>query len=106
MLKKARELKIGDLFRLHVYGQVLTAQPVADGERIRIKIGLEDQGQRRQHGVLSGRRRDGLEFTDAGHVVEFLCPPGRAFRTIEDWDDDDGDEIEVGPVPTPEDELI
>jgi len=41
-------------------------------------------------------------------VVEFLCLPSRAFRIIENWDDDDGDgdEIEIGPVPTPEDELV
>jgi hypothetical protein len=108
MLKKARDLKTGDLFRLHVYGEVLNASPVAGGKRIQIKIGLEDQGQRRQRGVLSGLRQDGLEFTDNGHVVEFLCLPSRAFRIIENWDDDDGDgdEIEIGPVPTPEDELV
>jgi hypothetical protein len=105
-MKKARDLEVGDVFRLHIYGEVLSRAPVADGKRIKIKIVLEDQGQRRQRGALIvARQPGGLEFTDAGCVLEFLCLPGRTFHLIEWWDDDD-DEVEVGPVPTPEDELV
>ena len=35
MKRKARELKVGDLFRLHVYGEVIAAAPVAEGKRMK-----------------------------------------------------------------------
>jgi hypothetical protein len=98
--RKASELCIGDIFRLHIYGEVVAVAPVAGGKRIKTRITLEDQGQRANRGELGkGLHRD-LEFTDAGHVLEFLCRPSRMFHLIVDWGDDgDDDEIETGPVP-------
>src|SRR5215475_9680939 len=85
---KARDLSVGDIFRLHVYGEVLAVTSVADGKRVKVKIALEDQGRRRNHGTVTpdeernNPRKNRLEFTDTGHVLEFLCPPGRTFRLI------------------------
>jgi hypothetical protein len=50
-------------FNLFVRAEVSS---VADGKRIKTKMLLRDQPT-------------GLEFTDAGCVIEFLCPPGRPF---------------------------
>jgi hypothetical protein len=94
---------------MHVYGEVLSVGPVADGKRVKIKLALEDQGRRSNSGVpmineARGKSRIDLEFTDSGHVLEFLCRPGREFRLIEWWDDDDdgGDDVGLGPVLSPE----
>jgi hypothetical protein len=117
MFRKARDLSVGDIFRMHVYGEVLNVASVADGKRIKVKLALESQGRRNNSGVpvsIGGRLLSAphepstdLEFTDNGHVLEFLCRPGRKFHLIE-WgdDDDDDDDIEVGPIPSPEDELV
>ena len=43
--RKAKDLRVGDVFRLHVYGIVTGAFSVANGKRVRIKIELEDQGR-------------------------------------------------------------
>jgi hypothetical protein len=94
--RKASELSAGDMFRMHIHGEVVAATPVAGGKRIKIRIALEDQGQRGNCGWLGEGLHRGLEFTDAGHVLEFLCRPGRLFKCIVDWDDD---EDEVEPVP-------
>jgi len=51
MQRKARDLSVGDVFRLHVYGEVLSIAPVANGRRIKIKLALENQGRRRNSGV-------------------------------------------------------
>jgi hypothetical protein len=115
MHRKARDLSVGDIFRMHVYGEVLSVASVADGKRIKVKLALENQGRRDNSGVpvsiggrLFSRPRQNpytdLEFTDNGHVLEFLCRPGRGFRLIEwgDDDDDDGDDVEHGPVLSPE----
>jgi hypothetical protein len=104
--KKARELVVGDVFRMHIYGEVIAISSVADGKRVKIRIGLEDQGHRTNGGPGFKEANGTLEFTDAGHVLEFLCRPGRKFHTYDDWsDDDDADEGE--PIePTPPHELI
>ena len=103
--RKARDLSVGEVFRLHVYCEVLSVTPVANGKRIKIKIQLEDQGQRANRGTLSAARsrNPGIEFTDDGHTLEFLCPPGRTFHLTE-WygDDDDDDDGEDDPVLPPE----
>lgn|SRR5262249_14150007 len=104
MFRKACDLFVGDIFRLHVYGEVLAVASVAGGKRMKIKIELENQGRRNNSGGVTPneKRRSKLEFTDTGHVLEFLCPPGRVFRLIE-WDDDnDDDEIEAEKGPAPE----
>ena len=82
-MTKARELSVGDAFRLHVTGEVVQASPVADGKRIKIKILLEHQ-------------TTGLEFLDSGCVLEFICKPGRVFCV---WNDDDDDDDRVDPDP-------
>ena len=111
MLKKARNLAIGDVFRLHVYGQVLEAANVADGKLVKIKIELENQGRRGPSGrvgpptilVGTGTYLDGmqtvsrqlreyssgdyLEFTDIGYALEFICRSARTFH-VYDYDDD------------------
>jgi hypothetical protein len=98
MLKKARDLAAGDLFRLHVYGEVLAVSPVGDGKRVKIKIELENQGRRANSGASHDGSAGALEFTDAGYVLEFICRPGRTFQVYSDvgWDAD-GDAVE--PVP-------
>jgi hypothetical protein len=97
-ITKARDLEIGDTFRLHVHGQVLAVESVADGKRMRIKIELEDQGRRRNSGTLTnGPSRAAIEFTDNGHVLEFLCRPGREFQVKDDWWDGDDDDAEPCP---------
>lgn len=103
--KRARDLVAGDVFRLHVYGEVLEVSRVAQGKRIKIKLELENQGRRSNSGFTSGDpSAGGLEFTDAGYVLEFLCRPGRTFHVhdYDDWDDDSGDE----PAPSSPRELI
>jgi hypothetical protein len=99
--KKARNLVAGDVFRLHVYGEVLAVSQVADGKRIKVKIELENQGRRDNRELTFSGKPSGLEFTDAGYVLEFLCHPSRSFHVYsdDDWDDDDGDDIEPEPIP-------
>jgi hypothetical protein len=104
MRKKARDLVVGDVFRMHIYGEVIAISRVADGKRVKIRIGLEDQGHRTNRDLGFKEGNGTLEFTDAGHILEFLCRPGREFHTYDDWDDDDEDEFE--PEPTPPHELI
>lgn len=102
---KARNLSVGNLFRLHVYGEVLTVSSVAGGKRIKVKIALEDQGQRANRGTLScnEERKPELEFTDAGHTLEFLCSPGRTFHLIIDSGDGYDDDFEGEPPPDDDD---
>jgi hypothetical protein len=92
MRKTARELTVGDVFFMEIYGEVVALEPVANGKRIKIQIALQDQRQ--------------LEFTDAGHVLEFLWRPGRSFPTWGDDDDDDDGGDDFTPAPSPEDELV
>jgi len=99
---KARELSIGDVFRMHVCGEVVAVDLVADGKRVKVRLALENQGRRCNSGFLGSDRDHSLQFTDAGCTLEFLCRPGRAFHLIEWGDDDDDDVIEPGPVPSPE----
>ena len=106
MQRKARDLIRGDVFRLHVYGDVLAAIPVAGGKRVKVTIALENQGQRWNCGALTGSDRPyPLEFLDAGHVLEFICSPGRNFHLCE-WNDDDTNDDEVVDPPPPEPELV
>jgi hypothetical protein len=102
--KKARDLIVGDIFRMHLYGEVRAVSGVAEGKRIKIKIELENQGRRNNSGLSYGGSADALEFTDAGYVLEFLCRPSRTFHVYgDDWNDDD----EREPIePTPPHELI
>jgi hypothetical protein len=109
MTCKARDLSMGDVFRLHVFGEVLTAEPVGDGKRcVKIRIAVEDQGRRANCGAPGEALRAGawkpeLQFLDEGHVLEFICKPGRVFHLVEwsDDDDDDDDEGNLGPDPSP-----
>jgi hypothetical protein len=90
VVSKARELSVGDVFGLSIYGEVVEASSVADGKRIKIKLPLQDQAT-------------GLEFLDAGCTPEFLCRPGREFHVWNERDDDDNDDDddrEVAPNPT------
>ncbi len=101
-VRKARDLIRGDVFRLHLYGEVLSANPVADGKRIKVKLAVEDQGRRRNRGTLSGSDKSSdLEFLDTGHTLEFICSPGRTFHLYKDRDDDDGGEDFVVDPPLP-----
>jgi len=102
MRRKANELCVGDVFRLHVYGEVVAVNLVADGKRVKVRLVLEDQGRRCNSGFLGSDRDHALEFTDSGCTLQFLCRPGRAFHLIEWGDDADDDVIEPGPVPSPE----
>jgi hypothetical protein len=102
MQRRADELVIGDVFRLHVYGEVLASVPVAGGKRIKVKLGLEDQGRRRNSGAptFNETRKRQLEFTDAGHTLEFICLLGHVFHLTEWWDDDsNGDDADDAPGP-------
>jgi hypothetical protein len=103
--RKARDLSIGEVFRFHVYCEVLSVTPVANGKRIKIKIQLEDQRRRANRGTLSDAesRKPGIEFTDDGHTLEFLCPPTRTFHLTEWYGDDDDDDGEREPVLPPDD---
>lgn len=68
-LRKARDLKKGDVFRLHVHGEVVSADLVADGKLVKVRIALEDRGPRATSGGL-GRAaaadawQPDLEFVD------------------------------------------
>jgi hypothetical protein len=113
MFKRARDLSVGDVFSLHVYGEVVAVASVADGKRMKVRISLEDQGGQGARSYRDSHerapfghdvRKSTLEFTDAGYVLEFLSPPGRKFHVIEWRDDDDGadeDPVDVGPLPSP-----
>jgi hypothetical protein len=109
MQRKARNLIRGDVFRLHVYGEVLTAIPVANSKRVKVKLALENQGRRVNRGnPTQSDKPSELEFLDTGHVLEFVCPPGRVFHLIErdDDDDDDGDEEVVSPDDDGDEEVV
>jgi hypothetical protein len=81
MLKKARDLSRGDVFSLHVYGEVVAAEPIAGGKRIKVVLTLENQGRRDNCGGLVDRppRGDELEFTDDGYTIEFSAVPAGRF---------------------------
>jgi hypothetical protein len=73
-------------------------QPIAGSKRIKVRIALEDQG-----GVQTAARSTtptNGSLTDEGHVLEFICKPGRLFHLTEwDEDDDDGDdESSMAPI--------
>jgi hypothetical protein len=104
--KKACDLVVGDVFRLHVYGEVLAVSRVAEGKRVKVKVELENQGRRDNHGLTFSAKPSGLEFTDAGFLLEFLCRPSRLFHVYsnDDWDDDDDSDVE--PIPPSPRELI
>jgi hypothetical protein len=105
--KKARDLVVGDVFRLHVYGEALAVAHVADDKRIKVKIELENQGRRGNSGYCGDSVPDALEFTDAGYVLEFICRPGRTFHVYDDddrgWDGGGGG---IEPTPPSPHELI
>ena len=86
---KARDLSIGHVFKLNLFGEVVEASSVCDGKRVKIKILLREQAT-------------GLEFLDAGCAVEFICKSGRVFHVYDDdGDDDDEREPEFDPTPDP-----
>ena len=63
-MKSARELKAGDVFRLHVFYEVIGVIPVGDdGKQVLIAIKPENQSE--------------LEFIDGGRG--FFCRGGRTF---------------------------
>lgn len=76
-MTKARELRVGNVFGLNVSGEVVEANPVAVGDRIRVKLRLQNQAT-------------GLEFADC--MIEFLCLPDRKFCVWNGRDDHDDDE--------------
>jgi hypothetical protein len=39
--RKARDLAIGNIFRLYAHGEVLAVEPVAGGKRIKVRIALK-----------------------------------------------------------------
>lgn len=93
MTCKAKDLKRGDIFRLHVFGQVVAVEAVADGKRIKVALVLEHQGARRQCGVVTGSSGSALEFTDDGCFLKFICKPSRTFSIYDDYGGgDDGDD--------------
>jgi hypothetical protein len=96
----ARDLTVGDVFALHIYGAVIAVTSVADGRRVKIKIELENQGHRSYGNPCFGEGPSTLEFLDDHYVLEFLCRPGRKFSVYDDddWDDSDGDDADA---PTP-----
>jgi hypothetical protein len=96
--KKARDLVVGDIFRLHVYGEVLAVSRGADDKRIKVKIALENQGRRDNRGLTFSGKSSELEFTDAGYMLEFLCRPSRTFHVYSDNDLDDDDDNDVEPT--------
>ena len=100
-VSKAKDLKRGDVVRLHVYGDVLAVAPSAEGKRIKVTLALEHQGQRCQGGALVERRNgDALEFTDDGYLVKFICKPSRDFHVHTDYGDyNDGDEPDFPLLP-------
>jgi len=103
MRRKACELCVGDVFRMHIYGEIVAVGLVAGGKRVKARLMLEDQGRRRNSGCVGPDSNHSLEFTDAGCTLQFLCRPSRTFHLIErDDDDDDSDAIEPGPVLSPE----
>jgi hypothetical protein len=100
MQRKAHNLTRGDVFRLHVCGEVLTATPVADGRHIKVTLALENQEHRTNGGSpTQSVKPSELEFLDTGHVLEFICRPNRVFHLIEWNDDDDQDDDEVVSPP-------
>jgi hypothetical protein len=64
MFKRARDLSVGDVFSLHVYGEVVAVASVADGKRMKVRISLEDQG-----GQGARSYRDSHERAPFGHDV-------------------------------------
>jgi hypothetical protein len=54
---KAKDLSRGDVFRMHVYGEVITAESVADSKRIKIHLSLENQGGRTRRGGAESPRQ-------------------------------------------------
>jgi hypothetical protein len=38
MQRKARDLQVGDVFRMHVHGEVLAVASVASGKRIKVRL--------------------------------------------------------------------
>ena len=85
---KAKDLMRGDVFRMHVYGEVVSVEPVAGGKRVKVHLTLENQGGRANCGTPSNPGKSELEFTE----IEFICKPGKAFHVYNrDEDDDDGD---------------
>jgi hypothetical protein len=98
---QAKELRQGDVFGLHVYGEVQEASPVADGKRIKVKLVLE--GTRSASGAVASPGAAALEFLDAGCVIEFICRPNRVFHLMEWWDDSDDDDDDGEPAPNGDD---
>ena len=90
---KAKDLMRGDVFRMHVYGEVVSVEPVAGGKRVKVHLTLENQGGRANCGASSNDPgKSELGFTDVGSEIEFICKPGKAFHVYNrDEDDDDGD---------------
>jgi hypothetical protein len=101
---KAKDLKRGDIFRLHVYCQVIAIEPVAYGKRIRVTLALEHQGARSQRGALTGSNSGELEFMDDGCVLKFVCKPSRNFQVYADYGGDGYDDEPETLLP-PDDEI-
>ncbi len=92
---KAYELKQNDVMRMNLFFEVLTVTPV-DKELVKVKIavlkvaihhpGLQDAGT----GDLiicdsnepNEQKPANLEFTDDGHVLEFICKANREFSVL------------------------
>jgi hypothetical protein len=102
MNRKASELRIGDVFRLLVCGEVVAAEKV--GGRVKVTLQVEDQGLRSYADSGLGEPSNAaLQFTDAGHVLEFLCRPSRGFQLLGWWrgDGDNGERDDAPTAPIP-----
>jgi hypothetical protein len=106
-ITKAKDLKRGDVIRLHVYGEVIAVAPTTRGRRTKVTLALEHQGTRSMSGGISEHRGGGAaEFTDDGHVLKFLCKPSRVFHVYCDYRDGDDDEDDEPESPLPPDDGV
>jgi hypothetical protein len=96
--KHARDLAVGDTFRLGLCVEVIAVAPVAGTKHVKIKTEVEDQGHRSYSDDRFAEGSSTLEFLDTGHVLEFVSPANRKFNVFED-DGDDWDDDADAPTP-------
>jgi hypothetical protein len=107
MKTKAKDLLRGDVCRMHLFGEIVSATPIPGSKLVKVRMALENQGGRNQCGVPAQHRDvplNPLEFTDDGHTIEFLCKWNRSFHLTEWWTDRNGgghdDDSPDRPVPS------
>lgn len=87
MMTTAKDLVRGDVLSMKICCEVLATEVVVGGRRIKIRMSLENSPS--------------TEFTDTGHVAEFLCKPSRSFYVYRDCGDGDTNEPIFDPTPDP-----